>query len=58
MSRYIEEKIFVAASSLSLSSTYKASVFAEIKPVPSYFFSLKVFPMEKSSDNQSKKKIY
>ena len=28
----------MAASALSLSSTYKTSVFLEINPVPSYFF--------------------
>ena len=53
MSSYIEEKSFVAASALSLSSTYKASVFSEISPVHSYFFSLKIFPMERSYDSQS-----
>ena len=53
MSSYIEEKLFVAASALSLSSTYKGSVFSEINPVPPWFFSLKIFPMEMSSDSQS-----
>ena len=33
----------VAASSLLLSSAYKASVFSEINPVPPYFFHLKSF---------------
>ena len=58
MSSYIEEKLFVAASVLSLCSTYKASVFSEINPIPPYFCSLKIFPMERSSDSQSQKKIY
>ena len=53
MSSYIEEKVFVAASAHSLSSTYKASVFSEINPVPPYFSSLKIFPMERCSDSQS-----
>ena len=39
MSSYIQENLFVAASALSLSSTYKAFVFSEIKTVPSYFFT-------------------
>ena len=43
MSSYIEEKLFVAASTLSLSSTYKASFFSEINPVPPHFFHLKSF---------------
>ena len=43
----------VAASTLSLSSAYKASVFSEINPVTPYFFSLKILPMERSSDSQS-----
>ena len=38
MSSYTEEKLFVAASALWLSSTHKASVFSEINPVPPYFF--------------------
>ena len=53
MSSYVEEKSFVAASTLSLSYTYKASVFLEINPVPPYFFSLEIFPMERFSDSQS-----
>ena len=57
MSSYIEEKLFVAASALSLSSTYKGSVFSEINPVPPYFFSLKLFPMERSSDSHKLEKI-
>ena len=54
MRNYIEEKLFVAASALSLSSTYKAPVFS-VNPVPPYiyFFSLKIFLMEKSSDSQT-----
>ena len=43
MSSYIEEKLLVAAAALSLSSTYKASVFSEINHVPPYFFHLKSF---------------
>ena len=43
----------VAASALSLSSAYKASVFSEINPVPPYFFTLKILPMERSSDSQN-----
>ena len=43
MSSYINEKIFVAASALSLSSSYKASVFSETNPVPPYFVHLKSF---------------
>ena len=43
MSSYIEEKLFVAASALSLCSTCKASVFSEINPVPPFFFHLKSF---------------
>ena len=31
----------MAASALSLSSTYKTSVFSEIKPVPPYHFHVK-----------------
>ena len=53
MSSYTEEKLFVAASTLLLSSTYKASVFSEINPVPPYFFSLKIFPTKRFSDSQS-----
>ena len=55
---YTEEKLSVAASALSLSSTYKASLFSEINAVSLYFFSLKIFPMERSSDSQSWKKNY
>ena len=36
----------MAAAALSLSSTYKASVFSEINPVPPYFFHLKSFLWE------------
>ena len=44
----------VAASTLSLSSAYKASAFSEINLVPpSFFFSLTILPMERSSDSQS-----
>ena len=43
----------VAASALLLSSAYKASIFSEINPIAPYFFSLKIFPMERFSDNQS-----
>ena len=43
MSSYIEEKLFEAASALSLSSKYKPCVFSEINPAPPYFFSLKIF---------------
>ena len=43
ISSYIKEKLFVAASALFLSSTYKASVFPEIKPASSYFFHLNSF---------------
>ena len=48
----VAEWLPVAASALSLSSTYKTSVFPEINPVPPYFFSLKILPMERSSDSQ------
>ena len=58
MSSYIEERLCVAASTLSLVSTYKAAVFSEINPVPPYCFSLEIFPMERSSNSQSQKKIY
>ena len=34
------EQLLVAASALSLSSAYKASVFLENSPVPPYFFHL------------------
>ena len=47
----------MAASSLSLISAYKASVFSEINPIPQYFFSLKILPTERPTDRQSKKKI-
>ena len=53
MSSYIEEKLFVAAFTLSLSSPYKATVLSEIDPVAPYSCSLKIFPMERSSDSQS-----
>ena len=43
----------MAASALSLSSAYKASAFSEINPVPLYFFSRKIPPMERSSDCQN-----
>ena len=43
----------MATSAFSLSSAYKTSVFSEINPVPPYFFSLKILPMERSSDSQS-----
>ena len=43
----------MAASTLSLSPAYKASVFSEINPVPPYSFSLKILPMERSPDSQS-----
>ena len=43
----------MAAFTLSLSSAYKASAFAEINPVPPYTPSLKILPMERSSDSQS-----
>ena len=46
----------VAASALSLSSAFKSSVFSESSPVLPYFFSLKILPMEGSSDSQSWKK--
>ena len=48
----------MATSGLLLTSTYKASVFSESYPTPPFiFFSLKVLPMERSSDSQSKKNI-
>ena len=43
----------MAASALLWSSAFKASVFSESSPVPSYFFSLKILPIEGSSDSQS-----
>ena len=43
----------MATSALSLSSACKASVFSERSPILPYFFSLKILPMEGSSDNQS-----
>ena len=43
----------MAASGFLLSSAYKSSVFLEINPVPPHFFSLKILPMERSSDSQS-----
>ena len=46
----------MAASALSLSSACKASVFSESSPVPPYFLSLKILPMEGSSDKVTKKK--
>ena len=46
----------MAASALSLSSAYKASVFSEINPVLPSLFTLKILSMEKSSDSQSYKK--
>ena len=42
----------VAASALLLSSACKASVFSENNPVPTYFFSLKILPMEGCSDGK------
>ena len=48
-----KEKLSVAAFDLSLSSTYKASVFSEINRVLPYFLSLKIFRMERSSGSQS-----
>ena len=53
MRGYTEEKLFVAAFTVLLSSKQKASAFSEINPIPPYFFSLKIFPMERSSDSQS-----
>ena len=49
----------MATSGLLLTSTYKASVFSESYPTPPFifFFSLKVLPMERSSDSQSKKNM-
>ena len=60
MSSYIEEKLFVAASALSLSSTYKATIVSEINPIPHIFFHLKsllwkdplTFKMRKKFINQ------
>ena len=39
----VTEWLPVAASTLSLSSLYKTSVFSEIDPVPPIFFHLKSF---------------
>ena len=36
----------MAASTHSLSSACKASVFSKSSPVPPYFFSLKILPMD------------
>ena len=46
----------MAASTLLLRSAYKASSFSEISPLPTYFFSLQILPMERSSDSQNLKK--
>ena len=46
----------MAASSLLLSSAYKASVFSEINPILQYFISLKILPTERPTGRQSKKK--
>ena len=43
MNSYIEEKLLVAASSLSLSSAYTTFVFSEMNPYPHIFFRLKSF---------------
>ena len=37
--------------------TKKVSVFSEINPIPPYFFSLKILPMERSTGSQNLKKI-
>ena len=58
MGCYIEEKLFVAASAPSLSSTHEASVYSEISSIPPYLFWFKIFPMERSSESQSYKKVY
>ena len=34
----------------SVSSAYKAYAFSEINPVPPYFFSLEILPIERPSD--------
>ena len=45
----------MATSALLLTSAYKASDFSESYPAPPFIFifSLKVLPMERSSDSQS-----
>ena len=45
----VAETLLVAASTLSVSSAYKTSVFSEINPAPPYYPSLKILPMERSS---------
>ena len=40
----------------SVSSAYRASVFSEISPVPTYFCPFKILLMESSCDSQSLKK--
>ena len=47
----------VAASALSLSSTYKASVFSEINLVPPYFFHSKFFLWQGPLTVKVRKKI-
>ena len=43
----------VATLALLLSSACKASVFSEGSPIPPYIFSLKILPIEGSSESQS-----
>ena len=49
----VTEQLPVAASALSLSFAYKTSAFSEITSYPRIFLSLKILPMERSSDSQS-----
>ena len=57
MRSYIEEKLFVAASVLSSSSTYEASVFSEISLVPPFFFHIKSFLWKGPLTVEDKKKL-
>ena len=50
------EELLVAASCLSFRFAHEASVFSENRLLPSFFLSLKIIPMEGSSDSQSYKK--
>ena len=57
MNSYIEEKLFEAASALSLSSRYKVSAFSEINPIPHIFFTQNL-SYERSPNSPSQKKHY
>ena len=57
MSNYIAEKLLVAASALSLGSTYKAFIFSEINPDPHTFFHLKSFLRKCPLTGKVRKKI-